>query len=295
MANTHNDHRHTRSPRRAFLAAAGAAVASLAAGSPVTAPAAQDPLPGTRKPGRKPPFELGLASYTLRKFPLEKALEMTRRVGLKYICLKSFHLPLEARPDEIAQAAAKVKDAGLVLYGGGVITMKDQAEVDQAFAYAKAAGMKTIVAAPRPEVLPHVEKMVRQYDMQVAIHNHGPGDKVYPTPQSVYEKVRELDKRIGLCIDVGHTLRIGADPIESAEKYADRLHDVHIKDVTAATAKGATVEVGRGVIDIPAFLRTLLKIDYRGIVAFEHEKDENDPLAGLAESVGYVRGVLAMI
>ncbi len=281
--------------RRHFLRSAGLGAAALAVAQRGAAPAAAPgDEPADRPPG-KCPFALGLASYTLRKFSLEEALAMTKRVGLGYICLKSFHLPLEASPEAIAAAAKKVKQAGLVLYGGGVITMQNEAQVDQAFDYAKAAGMTTIVAAPRPDVLPLVEKKVRQYGLKVAIHNHGPGDKVYPTPQSVYEKVRGLDPRIGLCIDIGHTARIGADPVRSAEKYADRLLDVHIKDVSAATPQGETVEIGRGVIDIPGFLRTLLRIKYRGIVAFEHEKDEGDPLPGLAESVGYVRGVLALL
>jgi sugar phosphate isomerase/epimerase len=283
-------------PRRGFLGTLAGAAVALAAGASASC---GEPSPGSvggmAKPRPKPTFPLGLASYTLRKFPLDKCLEMTRRVGLTHICLKSFHLALDATPEQIAKAAAQVKAAGLVLYAGGVISMGKEAEVNQAFEYAKAAGMKVIVAAPKPDVLRYVEKKVRQYDLRVAIHNHGPGDKVYPTPASVYEKVRDLDPRIGLCIDIGHTLRIGADPIESARKYADRLHDVHIKDVSAARPEGRTVEVGRGVIDIPEFLRTLVAIQYRGVVAFEHEKDENDPLAGLAESVGYVRGVLAVI
>jgi sugar phosphate isomerase/epimerase len=278
--------------RRQFLVVAGAA---MAGGSRAAAQESGPTTGGVRRPAAKLPFELGLASYTLRKFPLDKTLAMTRRVGLKYICLKSFHLPLEAKPEEIAAAAAKVKAAGLVLYGCGVVSMGKPAEVDQAFDYAKAAGMKTIVASPKPELLSLVEKKVYEYGIQVAIHNHGPGDKTYPTPKSIYEKVSGLDKRIGICMDIGHTLRIGADPTESTEKYADRLLDVHIKDVSAADPKGQTVEVGRGVIDIPGFLRALVRIKYCGIVSFEHEKDENDPLAGLAESVGYVRGVLAAI
>ena len=281
--------------RRHFLRSAGLGAAVLAVAHRARAEAAAPSAEPAGKPAGKCPFELGLASYTLRKFPLEEALAMTKRVGLKYICLKSFHLPLEASPEAIAAAVKKVHEAGIVLYGGGVITMQNEAQVDQAFDYAKAAGMKTIVAAPRPEVLPLVDKKVRQYGLQVAIHNHGPGDKVYPTPESVYEKVRGLDPRIGLCIDIGHTARIGADPVESAEKYADRLLDVHVKDVSAATPKGQTVEIGRGVIDIPRFLKTLVRIKYRGIVAFEHEKDEADPLPGLAESVGYVRGVLSLL
>jgi sugar phosphate isomerase/epimerase len=268
---------------------------AMAAGNAAGVEQSESGTGGVRKPAAKRTFELGLASYTLRKFPLDKTLAMTRRVGLKYICLKSFHLPLEAKPEEIASAAAKVKAAGIVLYGCGVVSMNKPADVEQAFDYAKAAGMKTIVAAPKPDLLPLVEKKVREHGIQVAIHNHGPGDKTYPTPQSIYEKVCELDKRIGICIDIGHTLRIGADPVESTRKYADRILDIHMKDVSAASPQGQTVEVGRGVIDIPAFLRALRDIKYCGIVSFEHEKDENDPLAGLAESVGYVRGVLAVV
>lgn len=240
-------------------------------------------------------FKLGLASYTLRKFDLDDTLAMTKRVGLIYICFKDFHLPMDSTPAQIRAVVAKVKEAGLILYGGGVIYMRNQDQVHRAFDYAKAAGMKVIIGVPAPELLPLVNKKVRQFDIKVAIHNHGPGDKIYPTPASAYEKIKDLDGRIGLCNDIGHTIRAGSDPIESAKKYADRLLDVHMKDVTEATPKGRNVEVGRGVIDIPKFLKTLVEIKYSGIVSFEYEKDADDPMAGLAESVGYVRGVLAAI
>jgi len=220
---------------------------------------------------------------------------MTKRVGLKYICFKDVHLKLDSTPAQIQAVVAKVKDAGLILYGGGVIYMRDEAQVHQAFDYAKAAGMTMIVGVAGPQLLPLVDRMVKQYDIKLAIHNHGPTDRVYPTPASAYEKIKDLDRRIGLCNDIGHTMRAGVDPSESVEKFADRLLDVHIKDVSAATAKGHGVEIGRGVIDIPKFLRTLIEIEYDGIVSFEYEKDADDPMAGLAESVGYVRGVLATV
>lgn len=280
--------------RRGFLGLAGTGAALAVAGQGWNKLTAAEPA-GAAKEKNKPPFQLGLASYTTRKYTLEETLAMSKRVGLDWICLKSFHLPLDASPEDIAKAVEKVKAAGMVLYGGGVITMKNEAEVNQAFEYAKAAGMTTIVGVPMPDVLPLVNEKVKQYDMIVAIHNHGPGDKTYPTPESIIDRIKDLDKRIGLCIDIGHTLRIGADPIRDAERFADRLLDVHIKDVTAPAAEGYTLEIGRGVIDIPAFLRTLLKINYSRVVSFEYEKDADDPLPGLAESVGYVRGVLAAI
>jgi sugar phosphate isomerase/epimerase len=278
--------------RREFIQIASTATAALLAGTPDTFGAAGG-KPAQSKLTGKIQFDLGLASYTLRNFKLDQVLAMTRRVGLKYIALKSVHLPLESTKAEIEAVAAKVKDAGLELYGGGVIYMKDEAEVNQAFDYAKAAGMKVIIGAPQPELIALVNKKVQQYDIKLAIHNHGPGDKTYPTPASVYEKIKDLDKRVGLCDDIGHTQRSGVDPSESDEKFADRLLDVHMKDVSQATAKGQGVEVGRGVIDVPRYLRTLIKVGYTGVVAFEYEKDADDPLAGLAESVGYVKGVLA--
>jgi len=272
--------------RREFLQATAAAAACCGLG---TATASQEPAAG------KPKFELGLASYTLRKFDLAKTIELTKRVGLKHIAFKDFHLPMNSSVEQIQAAAAQVQEAGLDLYGGGVIYMKTEAQVNQAFDYAKVAGMRVIIGVPEHELLPLVDKKVKEYDIKVAIHNHGPGDKVYPLPSTVYEKVKDLDPRIGLCNDIGHTIRAGLDPAASIIEFADRLLDVHIKDVSAASPKGGAVEMGRGVINIPSVMRALIEIDYAGIVSFEYEKDADDPVPGLAESVGYARGVLAAI
>jgi len=207
---------------------------------------------------------------------------------------------MDVHMKDVSTATAK---GGAVEVGRGVIDIpkyirtlvKIKYEGILAFEYAKAAGMKIIVGVPVPETLPLVDKLVKQYDIKVAIHNHGPTDKVYPIPATAYEKIKDLDKRIGLCDDIGHTMRAGVDPCESAEKFADRLMDVHMKDVSAADAKGGAVEVGRGVIDIPKYIRTLAKIKFSGILSLEYEKDADDPMPGLAESVGYVRGVMAAL
>ncbi len=277
--------------RRQFLQIATVSAASLIGASNCggQVPQLQE------KNAKRKELKLGLASYTLRKFKLDEALAMTKQVGLEYIALKSDHLPLDSAPDTIKDVAEKVRQAGFVLYGGGVIYMKNEAQVNQAFDYAKAAGMKIIIGVPDHDLLPLVNEKVQQYDIKVAVHNHGPTDKNYPTPEVAYEKIKSLDSRIGLCHDIGHTMRAAIDPSVPTEKFADQLLDVHIKDVTEATKDGKPIEVGRGVIDIPKFLRTLLKIDYSGVVSFEYEKDAKNPLPGLAESVGYVRGVLAAI
>jgi inosose dehydratase len=282
---------NTEQSRRRFLQVVGVGAISLAGAGRCPAQV------GSADKGKtsKQKFELGLASYTLREFNLEDTLAMTKRVGLKYICFKSMHLPLDSTPAQIRDTVQKVKDAGLNLYGGGVISMKNDDQVNQAFDYAKAAGMKVIIAAPSYDMLPLIDKKVKQYDIKVAIHNHGPGDETFPTPAVVLEHIKNLDKRIGMCHDIGHTKRYGSDPIAETKLCSDRLHDVHIKDVSAANKDGHAVEIGRGVIDIPRFLKTLMKMEYDGKVSFEYEKDAKDPLPGLAESVGYVKGVLAAI
>ena len=286
--------------RREFikLAGVGAAASALPLGAGKSEamrmiPAGRDKVEARQKAQAR--LTLGLASYTCRNLSLEKTLAASKQIGLKYVCFKSMHLPLNASQVQIRDTLNKVKAAGLALYGGGVIYMKNEASVKQGFEYAQAAGMETIVGVAAPPLLPILDRMVKQTNIKFAIHNHGPGDKTYPTPESAYDKIKNLDFRIGLCMDIGHTQRSGVDPAESAEKFADRLHDVHMKDVSAAEAKGKTVEVGRGVIDIPRFLKTLLKINYTGKVSFEYEKDANDPIPGLAESVGYTRGVLTVI
>ena len=281
-----------KTTRREFfkLAGTGAAAASLS-----TFLESSPKHGGHSAESREISLKLGMASYSFREFDLDETLSMTKRLGLSRICFKSFHLPLESTESEIMAVSKKVKDSGLELYGCGVVYMTKEEEVGRAFDYAKAAGMRMIIGVPNHELLGLVNKKVQEYNIQMAIHNHGPGDEIYPTPESVYERIKSLDPRIGLCLDIGHTQRSGISPSDSASKFADRLLDVHFKDVTASTREGSALEVGRGVIDIPQFLRTLLKINFSGIASLEYEKDGKDPLPGAAESVGYVKGVLSAL
>ncbi len=240
-------------------------------------------------------FDLGMASYTFRNFTVDQAIEMTRRLGLKKITLKDMHLPLNSPEEEIKKALEKVRSAGLELSSCGVVYMTTEAEVQNAFAYARAAELRMLVGVPQPPLLDLAEKKVKELDMMLAIHNHGPTDQRYPSPESAYKLIAKMDKRMGLCIDVGHTQRLGLDPSVEVERFFDRLHDVHFKDVSSANAEGTTLECGRGVVDIPKLLKTLARLKYSRTLHFEHEKDQKDPLPGVAESVGYVRGVLAAL
>lgn len=235
---------------------------------------------------------LGLASYSTRNHTLDETLTIAKRLNIKQIAVKSMHLPLESSDEEIRSIIEKVEKAGLHLYGAGVVYMKSAEEVENAFRYAKAAKMDVIIGVPDHDLLKLVEKKVKETDIKLAIHNHGPGDEVYPTPEVVYDKIKSLDPRLGLCIDIGHVKRLGLDPVENIKKYADRLHDLHLKDVNQAAAEGTSVEFGRGVIDLPAVLKALKEINYSGVMSMEFEKDADDVLPGLAECVGYSRGVL---
>jgi len=250
----------------------------------VTKPAA-DPFDG---------LKVGITTYTLRKFSLEEAIAMTKQVGVKYISLKDMHLPLKSSAEERKAVGQKVAQAGLVLTGGGVIYMKDnEAEIRSVFEYARDAGMPTIVCSPDPEALNTVEKLAKEFDLRIAIHNHGPTDKKYPSPLDVMKLVKNRDSRMGVCMDVGHTVRINEDPVAVMQQVASRLYDFHMKDVTAATAEGKPTEVGRGVIDIVAVLRMLQKMKYPYNVALEYEANGDNPMPGMIESYAYMRGVLA--
>lgn len=281
----------TKSNRRLFIRSAGAGLLASTLLPSVQAMKFPTSSLSTQSSGWN--LKLGLASYTTREFSLDETLKITLRMGLKYIGLKSFHLPLTATIEECHAVAGKIKEAGLDFYSVGVIYMNNKEEVDQAFTYAKAAGVKIINSSPAQELLPYIEEKVMKEDIQLSIHNHGPGDKLNPTVPSIYEKIYKLDKRIGICMDIGHTVRLKRDPVADFNACSDRIIDMHIKDVDKNEAEGDTIEMGRGVIDLPAFVRNLAKQKYMGVAAFEYEKDGKDPVPGLAESVGYVRGILA--
>jgi len=181
------------------------------------------------------------------------------------------HLPSDSNRETIEKTVALCKQKGVNLYGGGVIYMKSKAEVDQAFEYAKAAGMKMIVGAPKHDLLDYVEEKVKEHDIMLAIHNHGPGDLVYPSAESAWILIKNRDKRIGLCIDIGHTKRINRDPEQDVKDFFDRVLDIHIKDVTKAEKEGTTCTIGHGIIDFPSFLKSVIKLRYKGILSLEYE------------------------
>lgn len=238
-------------------------------------------------------LKVSVASYTLRKVPLDVCIKDIQRTGLKYVSIKDTHLPFNTTAPQRKEIAQRFKDAGITPLSCGNVGMKnDEASIRTAFEYARDIGLPTIVCAPPKEALPILDKMVKEFDIKIAIHNHGPEDKTFPSPNEVWDAVQPFDKRVGLCIDVGHCARAQVDPVEAIIKYRERLYDMHLKDITNTTPKGAPAEVGRGVLNIRGMLASAIKIHYPYLLSFEYEKNDDDPLPGLMECVGYTRGVL---
>ena len=284
-------------PRRSFLkfAALGAVGAAFTKPDAVRAALATGRPPVARPPTEDVGVKLGVASYSLRNFSREKAIEMTKALGTPYINFKSVHLPYDASPSEIAAARAEVDAAGLHIVGGGLITFETDTDdgVRKYFDYAKAAGMPVMVSTCHPGVLPRVEKFVRQYNIKIAIHNHGPEDKDFPSPYDVLKAVKGMDPRIGLCIDVGHTVRTGTDVVRAVVDAGPRLLDMHVKDLRDLKVMESQCIVGEGKIPIVEIFRQLRAMRYAGYVNLEYEIDAADPLPGMKQSFAYMRGVLA--
>jgi sugar phosphate isomerase/epimerase len=238
---------------------------------------------------------LGVASYSLRKFPRDRAIEMIKALGTRYVNLKSVHLPYELPPDQLAAARREIEAAGLQIVGGGTITFDRDTDDDvrKYFVYAQGAGMPLIVATANPPILPRVERFAKEFDIRVAIHNHGPEDRRFPSPYDVLKHVRTMDARMGLCIDVGHTVRTGTDVVRAIADAGPRLLDMHMKDLQDLRVKESQCVVGTGAIPIAEIFQQLQAIGYRGFVNLEYEIDADDPFPGMQQSFAYMRGVLA--
>ncbi|HOW64957.1 MAG TPA: sugar phosphate isomerase/epimerase [Candidatus Paceibacterota bacterium] len=287
--------------RRSFLKRTGMVVAAAVGGQTMTRNNAfAQPSAVVREPDT---FRLGMAGYTFNKFKLEPTLEMLKKVDVHYLCIKDFHLPLKSTADEIAAFHAKCRSFEVTGYGVGPIYMGSEAEANDAFAYAKRVGVNLVVGVPfkmigqkrvsSPELLKYIERKVQESNIKYAIHNHGPDmPDLFPSAESCIEIIRDMDKRVGLCLDIGHQLRDGKDPVKALLDFADRVHDIHIKNVTSSGKGGRSIEMPRGAIDLPAFVRALRKVKYNGVCSLEYEKDMDNPLLGVAESIGYFRGLM---
>jgi sugar phosphate isomerase/epimerase len=273
----------TSTSRRELIG--GAAAALVGANFSLAAPVAQDDAG----------FKLGVASYSLRKLSRADAIKALEALKVRYINIKEFHAPIKDSPEEWKQARQDFTNAGLEILGVGNVSFakNDEGEMRRNFDYAKALGAPVMVMAPTRETLPFIEKMVKEYDIKAAIHNHGPEDKHFPGPVDVLKAIKGMDPRMGLCVDIGHTTRTGVDVVQSIKDAGSRLHDLHLKDLADLMNKDSQVAVGDGRMPIPAVFRQLQRMGFKGGAMLEYEINADNPLPGMQKSFAYMRGVLA--
>src|ERR1700731_5485032 len=246
--------------------------------------------------GKPLPIQLGLASYTFRNFTRDKMIGFMKQINVNALNAKDVkdHLPMD--PEAEAPALADYLAAGIRLHAAGTIYFpKDEdADIRNKFEYCNRASIPVIVAGdPAPETLPRIEKFVKEYDIRIAIHNHGPEDKLWHSPLDVLKAVKGMDPRIGCCIDVGHTVRSGTDVVQAIREVGPRLFNVHMKDLTDFQSRESQVAVGDGIMPVQKILEALIATGYKGFVDLEYEIQPNDPMPGVSSSFVHMRGVMA--
>ena len=241
-------------------------------------------------------IRFGLASYTFRNFSRAQLIGFMKQLNVFALNAKDVkdHLPMDSEQE--AAALAEYAAAGIKLHAAGAINFaKDEdADIRSKFEYCKRAGIGVIVAGdPAPETLLRIGKFVKQYDIRIAIHNHGPEDKLWHSPLDVLKAVKNMDSRMGCCIDVGHTVRAGTDVVQAIHEAGPRLFNVHMKDLTNFESKESQVAVGDGTMPVRKMFEALIAIKYSGYVDLEYEIHPDDPMPGVIASFAYMRGVVA--
>lgn len=277
--------------RRDFIRSGALAAAGLTASGDAFALTQERPTAVEASPVR-----LGLASYTFRNFSRAQMIGFMKQLNVLELNAKDVkdHLPADARQE--ATALADYAAAGIRLHAAGAIYFaKDEdADIRSKFEYCKRAGIGVIVAGdPAPETLPRIEKFVKEFDMRIAIHNHGPEDRIWRSPLDVLQAVKGMDPRIGCCIDVGHAARAGTDVVQAVHEAGLRLFNLHMKDLTNFQSKESQVAVGEGIMPVRAMFKALIAMKYQGFVDLEYEVHADDPMPGVISSFAYMRGVLA--
>lgn len=236
-------------------------------------------------------FKIGVAGFTYRQFSIDETLSQLEQMGVKYLSIKDFWLPLKSTKEEMESFKAKCASHNVNGYILGPIYMNSEAEVDRAFDYAARYGSTMFIGVPKYELIDYVIRKVADTGIRVAIHTHGPDGQPFPNIQKVVELVKDPLLGVGCCMDLGHSVRMGEDIVKDMKKYRQWIYDIHIKDESEASPKGQTWEMGRGVMDFKPIIETLRKIGYTGVVSLEFEKNGDNPSMGVAESIGYLRGV----
>ena len=236
-------------------------------------------------------FKIGVAGYTYRSFDIDQTLAFLKSMEVHYMSVKDWWLPLDSTKEQMDAFKAKCREYDVEPYILGPIYMRSEAEVDRAFAYADRYGSDVFIGVPNYELTDYVIKKVKETGIKVAIHTHGPDGAPFPNIQKVAEVYKDPSLGIGCCMDLGHSVRMGEDIVKDIKKYKAWIYDIHIKDESEASKEGKTWEMGRGVMDFRPIVKVLRQIKYKGVVSLEFEKNGKNPHPGVAESIGYLRGV----
>jgi sugar phosphate isomerase/epimerase len=283
--------------RRAALKAAAISALSLPLLGTTSVAAAENDS-SAKKSNRASQLKLGVASYSLSKMPIAEVMATLKQLEITAVSLYKSHCPWsDGTTDECKAVVQKFSDAGIAVTSTGMIELpNDEAAVRKSLDNVRATKLKTFCGwVKQTDSLPLVDKLVKEYDLKVAIHNHGPTEAL-ATGMDVWKAVQPFDQRIGLCLDVGHGFRAGENPAETIRQCHERIYEVHLRDtaVTGGAMKDPQpVIVGHGLLDFRAIIAALMEVKYPFQAEFEYEKKEDNRVPGLAESVGYVRGLLA--
>jgi len=291
--------------RRSFLQGTALAVGASVLGIPQSLPAAdEDPYGG---------FRMGLQSYSLRAFKLDEALQHTRTLGVGYWEAYPGHIRLNTLPAHISEHKAKLKEAGVSLIAYGVLGFdENETKAREAFDFAQAMELKSISANPKKSAATFdlLDKLVEEYGIPIAIHNHGPGH-IYDKVDDVLEMVKDRHPKIGACVDTGHYIRSDEDPVEVIEKLGPRVFGVHLKDAKTIRdpeeierlskelpknranqlkreGKIFTI-LGEGELNVVGCLRALRELQYDNCLSLEYEENADNPLSDIEVCLKTVR------
>jgi len=306
--------RRTTNPtitRRGFIRHAGARLTAAAAGVSLAsmlegcsgdhaAPAAGGEADAPAKPYG--PFKMAFQSWSLRHFPeMALFLEQARRLQLQYVELWRMHLPTDSSPEQVEQIKRSLLSAGLEPIAYGVVYFSaDHEQNESLFKIGKAMGLSSLTASPTVDALPSLDRLVQKYDLRIAIHNHGPEDveanKPWYRPDATLEAIQDLDPRIGACVDVGHLIRSGIDPVEGLETLGSRVYGCHLTDFADADGNSRQdVILGEGRLDLVATLAALQKLGFDGQVSIEYGSHVEDPVPHMERSLAAVRQAIQLI
>ena len=271
--------------RRRFLATSTAAVAIS-----FTTPRIRNVLGEAAKTKLK----LGIQLYSLRNYTVDEALKYAKELGFEQVEFYSKMFPTDASKETIAEIVAKVKMHGLSISAHGVNKFTKNAETNRKlFEFAKAAGIPTITADPDPDSFDSLNELVKEYNIRVAIHNHGPAHR-YNKALDVLKAIEGRDERIGACADLGHYIRSGERPTEVIRLLKGRLYGVHLKDFAEMKEKSEGVILGKGHLDCAEVFNAIVQVGFPsdGALSLEYEENPKNPIEDIRQCVSVAKAAL---